>query len=267
MQIQEWLCLNCQTQRAVSGQLGDTGKMPPTSSGPKASPKPVPADQPPQKTAVATQEKVKKKEEVKTEVIPEKVKETPFIEKAPPKVITDPKQEESKQEKDKNLAPQEKKPPPEDKKTFPEEKKSTTEEIKPTLVEKKAPPEEKKPIPEDKKTTPEDKQLPSGAKPLVLEEVQKHDLLKTQVGIAEEKPDSGVTPQAVPEKTQTQTKMKDLPSRTSQSLPEEDGGTTHKIKEPQQEACTAKPDQVEPGKEKTVSYIFLTLHSLMYVIY
>lgn len=28
----EWLCLNCQTQRALSGQLGDMGKMPLSSS-------------------------------------------------------------------------------------------------------------------------------------------------------------------------------------------------------------------------------------------
>ncbi|XP_059510791.1 protein piccolo, partial [Stegostoma tigrinum] len=28
-EVQEWLCLTCQTQRALSGQLGDLGKMPP----------------------------------------------------------------------------------------------------------------------------------------------------------------------------------------------------------------------------------------------
>uniref|UniRef100_UPI00398EDB62 protein piccolo n=1 Tax=Pristiophorus japonicus TaxID=55135 RepID=UPI00398EDB62 len=36
-QVQEWLCLTCQTQRALSGQLGDPGKMPlslPTASKP-----------------------------------------------------------------------------------------------------------------------------------------------------------------------------------------------------------------------------------------
>ncbi|XP_072419208.1 protein piccolo isoform X3 [Chiloscyllium punctatum] len=31
-EVQEWLCLTCQTQRALSGQLGDLGKMPPPHS-------------------------------------------------------------------------------------------------------------------------------------------------------------------------------------------------------------------------------------------
>ncbi|XP_018423988.1 PREDICTED: protein piccolo [Nanorana parkeri] len=36
----EWLCLNCQTQRALSGQLGDMGKVPPLLAlSPKSSPK------------------------------------------------------------------------------------------------------------------------------------------------------------------------------------------------------------------------------------
>lgn len=250
LQIQEWLCLNCQTQRAISGQLGDMGKMPSTPSGPKASPMPVPTEQPPQKIAMPAQDKVKKKEqEVKTEaekIIPEKAKETPLIEKMPPRITTDQKQEESKQEKDKALAPQEKKPPPEDKKTLPEEKKPPLEEKKPT---------------------PEDKKLPPGPKTSALEEQQKHDLLKTQVQIAEGKPEGTVASQAVQEKKQPQTKVEDLPSRMPQSFPERDDGTTQKIKEQPQAACTAQPGQVEPGKEKTVSYVFLTLHSLMYVIY
>ncbi|XP_069813850.1 protein piccolo [Dendropsophus ebraccatus] len=43
----EWLCLNCQTQRALSGHLGDLDKMPQTLGlSPKSSPKhPVPAEQ------------------------------------------------------------------------------------------------------------------------------------------------------------------------------------------------------------------------------
>ncbi|KAF2979483.1 hypothetical protein EK904_014752, partial [Melospiza melodia maxima] len=50
--VQEWLCLNCQTQRAMSGQLGDMGKVPLLKTGPSqptskpaASPqkRPVPA--------------------------------------------------------------------------------------------------------------------------------------------------------------------------------------------------------------------------------
>ncbi|XP_014643707.1 PREDICTED: protein piccolo [Ceratotherium simum simum] len=247
-EIQEWLCLNCQTQRAISGQLGDVGKMPPTQSGPKASPVPVPTEQPSQKTALPAQVKVKKKEqEVKTEaekITPEKVQETPSIEKIPLRVTTDQKQEESKLEKDKTSAPQEKKPSPEDKKPLPEEEKPTTEEKKPG-------PEGKKPTPKDRKPIPEDKKLPPGAKTSALEEEQKPDLLKTQVQIAEEKPERRVAPQAVQEKKPPQTKMEDLPSGTPPSRPKEDDEMTHKVKERPQAACTAKPDPVEPGKEKT----------------
>lgn len=257
MQIQEWLCLNCQTQRAISGQLGDIGKMPPMQSGPKASSISVPIEPLSQKTAMPAQVKVKKKEqEVKTEaekITPEKVKETPSIEKIPPKVTTDQKQEESKLEKDKISAPQEEKPPPEDKKPLSKEEKPTTED-------KKLPPEDKRPPPEDKKLSPE-------AKPSALEEEQKPILLRSQVQIAEEKPEGRVVPQAMQEKKPTQTKTEALPSGTPQSLPKEDDEMTHKLKERPQAAYTAKTDQVEPGKEKTVSYIFLTLHSLTCVIY
>lgn len=47
LQAAEWLCLNCQTQRAVSGQLGDLDKMSqPLGLSSKSSPKhPVPAEQ------------------------------------------------------------------------------------------------------------------------------------------------------------------------------------------------------------------------------
>ncbi|MBN3322862.1 PCLO protein, partial [Atractosteus spatula] len=45
----EWLCLNCQTQRALAGQLGDMGKMPPPVpvSVKPAQPSPTPKTQPP----------------------------------------------------------------------------------------------------------------------------------------------------------------------------------------------------------------------------
>ncbi|XP_069048688.1 protein piccolo isoform X4 [Lepisosteus oculatus] len=45
----EWLCLNCQTQRALAGQLGDMGKMPPPvpMSVKPAQPSPTPKTQPP----------------------------------------------------------------------------------------------------------------------------------------------------------------------------------------------------------------------------
>uniref|UniRef100_A0A3B4FIG6 Protein piccolo-like n=1 Tax=Pundamilia nyererei TaxID=303518 RepID=A0A3B4FIG6_9CICH len=44
--VKEWLCLNCQTQRALSGQLGDSGKMP--------QPSPPPAKSETQATPVTT---------------------------------------------------------------------------------------------------------------------------------------------------------------------------------------------------------------------
>ena len=118
----------------------------------------------------------------------------------------------------------------------------------------------------DKKPAPEDKKLPPGTKTSPLEEEQKSDLLKTRVQIAEEKPEGQVVPEAVQEKIQPQPKMEDLPSSKPPSLPKEDGGmTTQKMK---QQPQAAKPDTVEPGKEKTVSYVFfLTLHSLTHVIY
>ncbi|KAG7454315.1 hypothetical protein MATL_G00258370 [Megalops atlanticus] len=63
----EWLCLNCQTQRALAGQLGDMGRMPPPMPAPTkpaaqqpAVPKsqPLPAKQPtPQPTTQVTMEK------------------------------------------------------------------------------------------------------------------------------------------------------------------------------------------------------------------
>lgn len=252
MQIQEWLCLNCQTQRAISGQLGDTGKIPPTPSGPKASPMPVPPEQPSQKAAVPTQVKMKKKEqEGKTEaeqVIPEKVKEIPSVEKIVPKVTTDHKQE-SQPEKDKTSAPQEKKPPPEDRKPLPEDK--------------KPPLEEKKPSSEDKKPASEDKKLPPATKPSALEEEQKQDLLKTQIPIAEEKPEGRVAAHVAQEK-QPQTKMEGRPSGPPPGVPKEDHEATQKGKGQPQAARTAKPDQVEPGREKTVSYIFLSF-TVLYI--
>lgn len=245
MQIQEWLCLNCQTQRAISGQLGDMGKMPPTPAGSKASPVPVPTEPPSQKTAVPAQVRVKKKEpEVKGEaekLIPEKVKEIPSTDKIPPKGTTDQKQEESKLKKDVVSTFQEKKPP--------------SKEEKPLL-------EEKVLIPEEKQPTPEDSKLPPEAKSLVVEEKDKHEVLKAERQIAEEKREGRVSPEAVQEEKQPQAQMEDLPLGT-QSLPKEDIKITGKIKEQPQAAVIAKSDQVEPGKEKIVSYIFLSFLSLL----
>nr|DBA31358.1 TPA: hypothetical protein GDO54_007219 [Pyxicephalus adspersus] len=70
----EWLCLNCQTQRALSGQLGDMGKVPPLLGlSPKSSPKhsvlPEQAQKPSQvnlKTPDKATDQVTKKEIAKT---------------------------------------------------------------------------------------------------------------------------------------------------------------------------------------------------------
>lgn len=249
LQIQEWLCLNCQTQRAVSGQLGDMGKMPPTQAGPKASPMPVPMQQPFQETAMPAPVKVKKKgQEEKPEAektISEKVKEAPSGEKSTPKETIDQIREESK---DKTSAPQEKKSPPEDKKPPSEDKTPLPEEEKPPL-------EEKKPILKDEKPALEDKKLAPATKASVLEEEQKRDLLKTQVQIAEVKSEGRVPPEAVEEKKQPRMEMEDLPASAPRRLPKEDDGMTQKIKVQPQAPCMAKPDQTESGKEKTVSYV------------
>ncbi|VTJ74943.1 Hypothetical predicted protein, partial [Marmota monax] len=231
--IQEWLCLNCQTQRAISGQLGDMGKTPSIPAGSKASPVPVLAEPPSQKTAVPAQVKVKKKEpEVKVEaekLIPEKVKEIPSIEKILPKGTTDQKQEESKLKKD----------------------------VVSTLQEKKLPSKEEKPlseekvlIPEEKQPTSEDNKLPPEAKSLVVEEKDKHEVLKAEGQTAEETHESRVSPEAVQEEKQPQAQMEDLPPGT-QSLPKEEVKITAKMKEQPQAAGITKSDQVEPGKEKT----------------
>ncbi|EHH52380.1 hypothetical protein EGM_12811 [Macaca fascicularis] len=234
---------NCQTQRAISGQLGDIGKMPPVPSGPKASPMPVPTESPSQKTAVPPQVKLVKKpeQEVKTEaekVILEEVKETLSMEKIPPMVATDQKQEESKLEKDKASALEEKKPLHEEKKLISEEEKVCSEEKKQLLEEKKPTPEDKKLLPEAKASAPEE---------------QKHDLLKSQVQIAEEKLEGRVAPKTVQEEKQPQTKMEDLPSGTPQSLPKEDDKTTKTIKEQPQPLCTAKPDQEKEDDKSDTS--------------
>jgi hypothetical protein len=167
------------------------------------------------------------------------VKETPLIEKVPPKVTTDKKQEEIKLEKDEVSTLQEKKPPPEE---------------KPLSEEKMLALEGKKPSHEEKKPIPKDKTLPPEEKTLALEE-EHHEIPKTQAQIADEKPKSRVAPKAEQEEKQPQTKMGDLHK--------EEAKTTKKMKEQLQTAGIAKPDQMEPGKEKTVSFLFLTFQSCM----
>ncbi|XP_056655452.1 protein piccolo isoform X1 [Monodelphis domestica] len=107
-EVQEWLCLNCQTQRAISGQLGDMGKMPP--SVPPVSSEiiqkaVVPQSQPtvteeisPQTSSMPLQvtEKKKEKEAQKEFEEVEKEKEAVPFEKKPPSISTDEKQAETK---------------------------------------------------------------------------------------------------------------------------------------------------------------------------
>lgn len=247
LQIQEWLCLNCQTQRAISGQLGDTGKMPPVSSGSKASPVPAPAEPPSQKAPTWAPVKDKKKEtEVKTEtekLIPEK--ETPLTEKTPAPVTGDQKPEESKVEKSKISAWKEKKSPSEEEKPLPEDKTR-----KKPLEEKSAPAEEKPPL-EEKKPTPRDKELPPEVKPLALEGAEKQEVLQAQAQIPEE-PTAGVAAKAVGEEGQPEARTEDLPRDTPQILPKEGGRESGAEKPPPAEG-SAKSDLVEPGKEKPVS--------------
>lgn len=83
LQVQEWLCLNCQTQRAISGRLGDMGKMLPRMPVPSQSvSKPfVPQSQPMPTEPHHSQ---------KTSTLPvqtvEKSKEEPAVTKDVPKV-------------------------------------------------------------------------------------------------------------------------------------------------------------------------------------
>uniref|UniRef100_A0A8C6W1C9 Piccolo (presynaptic cytomatrix protein) n=1 Tax=Nannospalax galili TaxID=1026970 RepID=A0A8C6W1C9_NANGA len=241
-QIQEWLCLNCQTQRAISGQVGDVGKMPSVPLGSKASLVPATAETLSQKTVMTAQVKVKKKEsEAKPEaekLIPEKGKETPSTEKTPPRVTTEQKQEESKLEKIKVSALQEKKPPPEEEKPLSEDKK---------LMQPYA--EEKPPL--EEKPTTEDEKLPREAKPLDLEEEEKRQMLKAQVQIAVEKPKGSLVPKAIEEEKQPPTKIEGLPPAAPQTLPKEDDKKSKRMKEQPQAEGGAKPEQVEPGAEKT----------------
>jgi len=237
LQIQEWLCLNCQTQRAISGQLGDMGKMPPAPSGPKASPMPAPAEPSSQKTPTGTQVKGKKKEaEGKTEAekpVPEK--ETASIEKTPPMVTTDQKLEESEGKKSKVSALPEKKPS--------EEEKAISADKK----ERKPPAEEKPPL-EEKKPIPVDKKLPPEAKPLSSEGEEKHEILKAHVQIPEEEPTGKVAA-----KQQPDSRPEALPGATPLTLPKA-GEKERAVAQPQAEG-SSKDGQGERSKEKTVSCV------------
>lgn len=215
--------------------------MPPASSGPKASPVPAPAEPSSQKTPTGAHAKGKKKEtEVKTETektIPEK--ETPSIEKTPPTVTTDQKLEESEVTKSKVSAPPEKKP-------------SEEEKALPTDKEAKKPPAEEKPPLEEKKPTPDRKKLPPEAKPLASEGEEKQEILKAHIQIPEEEPIGKVAAMAGEGEQQTDTRPKDLPGATPQTLAKEGEKESRALTQPQAEG-TAKDGRGEPSKGKTVS--------------
>ncbi|XP_077193965.1 protein piccolo isoform X6 [Paroedura picta] len=79
--VQEWLCLNCQTQRALTGQLGDMGQLTPMLS--KSSPKPsVSVPSQPKLTESSSQQKTTARP---SQVI-EKPKEVQEIKKEDPKL-------------------------------------------------------------------------------------------------------------------------------------------------------------------------------------
>ncbi|XP_051857526.1 protein piccolo isoform X2 [Antechinus flavipes] len=103
-EVQEWLCLNCQTQRAISGQLGDMGKVPPSIppisseivQKPSAVPQPPVTEEISPTISPMPAQVIEKKKEQEAQKEDEKVKEIPSLEKKPPLISTDEKHEESK---------------------------------------------------------------------------------------------------------------------------------------------------------------------------
>ncbi|XP_023580088.1 protein piccolo [Octodon degus] len=248
-EIQEWLCLNCQTQRAISGQLGDMGRMPPAPSAPKASPVPGLAEPPPQKAVekavAAAQGKAKQKEaEVKTEAVkpsPERVKATAASEKTP-KISSD-LREESKLEKDEVSTLPGKKPLSKEEKPLSEERMLTTKEKKPLPAEKKPALEEERPMPEDKKL------LRPESEALAPEEKEQHQVVEPQAQVAQEKPSGRGAPETPQVEKQPQAQTEASPPGQADTLPEEKAQTTMGKEQPQA-AGSAKPEQTEPRKEK-----------------
>ncbi|XP_068526047.1 protein piccolo isoform X5 [Anas acuta] len=83
-EVQEWLCLNCQTQRAMSGQLGDMGKVPLPKPGPSQPVSKPPAT--PQKQPVPAVSHSPQKTSTPPTPAAAKPKEEPGVQKEVPKL-------------------------------------------------------------------------------------------------------------------------------------------------------------------------------------
>ncbi|KAM6416379.1 protein piccolo isoform 4-T4 [Pluvialis apricaria] len=83
-EVQEWLCLNCQTQRAMSGQLGDMGKVPLPKTGPSQPASKPPAS--PQKQPVPAVSHSPQKTSTPPTPAAAKPKEEPGVQKEAPKL-------------------------------------------------------------------------------------------------------------------------------------------------------------------------------------
>ncbi|XP_032545393.1 protein piccolo isoform X2 [Chiroxiphia lanceolata] len=83
-EVQEWLCLNCQTQRAMSGQLGDMGKVPLPKTGP-SQPVSKPPATPPKQPMPAVSHSPRKTSTPPTPAAA-KPKEEPGVQKEAPKL-------------------------------------------------------------------------------------------------------------------------------------------------------------------------------------
>ncbi|XP_040513325.1 protein piccolo isoform X2 [Gallus gallus] len=84
VEVQEWLCLNCQTQRAMSGQLGDMGKVPLPKLGPSQPVSKPPAT--PQKQPVPAVSHSPQKSSTPPTPAATKPKEEPSVPKEVPKL-------------------------------------------------------------------------------------------------------------------------------------------------------------------------------------
>ncbi|XP_010130833.1 PREDICTED: protein piccolo, partial [Buceros rhinoceros silvestris] len=83
--VQEWLCLNCQTQRAMSGQLGDMGKVPLPKTSP-SQPVSKPPASPQKQPMPAVSHSPQKTSTPPTPAAAAKPKEEPGIQKELPKL-------------------------------------------------------------------------------------------------------------------------------------------------------------------------------------
>uniref|UniRef100_A0A6I8PQS0 Protein piccolo n=1 Tax=Ornithorhynchus anatinus TaxID=9258 RepID=A0A6I8PQS0_ORNAN len=145
-EVEEWLCLNCQTQRAISGQLGKEDKMPLSLPSIPAQPVPKSPAGPPSEPLLTEQPflkmpvlppyavETKKEQEAQKEVFKvaqEEVTKIPSLEKLGSKENTDQKPEKSKLERDKMADSEDKKPPSQ------EGQKQDISQLKEQIVEEK----------------------------------------------------------------------------------------------------------------------------------